>query len=55
MNSHSQENMDPLWEASSRQDHCLEGEACAEIAPMAKRLRKQETRLEWEGSDEQLV
>lgn len=47
--------MGPLWEASLKQDNCLEGEACAETAPMAKHLPKQETRLEWDGSDEQLV
>lgn len=55
MNSHSQENIGPLWEASSKQDNCLEGEASAATAPMTKGLPKQETRLEWEGSDEQLV
>lgn len=50
MYSHSLGNMSPLWEANSREpDRCIETDLAAELLP------RQETRLEWEGSHEQLV
>lgn len=56
MYSHSQGNMSPLWEAhSTEKDHCLEDEACIETDLVAKLLSRQEIRLAWEGSHEQLV
>ena len=48
--------MGPLWEADSKeQDRCLEDEAYSKTDLAAKLLPQQNTRLEWEGSDEQLV